>query len=34
VQCGAYSVKQNAENKMNSLQYMGFDAIIKEYDVA
>jgi hypothetical protein len=33
VQCGAYSVKQNAENKMNSLQYMGFDAIIKEYDV-
>jgi cell division protein FtsN len=34
VQCGAYSVRQNAENKTNALQYMGFDAIIKEYDVA
>ena len=34
VQCGAYSVRQNAENKMNALKYMGFDAIIKEYDAA
>lgn len=34
VQCGAYSIEDNAIRKMNELQYMGFAAIVKEYDVA
>ena len=31
VQCGAYTVRGNAERKMAELHSMGFDAIIKEY---
>lgn len=33
VQCGAYNIKANAEHKADELHYMGFDAIIEEYDL-
>lgn len=34
VQCGAYTIRDNAEARKDALIYMGFDAIVKEYDLA